>query len=113
MNKKDVPDVVRIKLNYMAKLDSINNDFIAWNVKRHMFGMAELIASSAGNTGLSYGLPRVTRSGGYASFPDIVPLNLKGLRITGFHKCPRKESIIPKSDIWSSMVPISIKMGVY
>lgn len=113
MNKKDVPDVVRIKLNYMAKPDSINNDFIAWNVKRHMFGKEELIASFAGNTGSGYGLQRATQSEGYVIFPDIVPLSLRRLRITGFHKYPRKESIILKSHIWSTMLPIFIKTGAY
>jgi hypothetical protein len=113
MHKKDVPDVVQIMSYFMEKQRNVNKNIIVWSVNRHIHGKKEITASSVVNTGLSSGLLRVTRSEGYASFPDIVPLSLKVLRITGFHRNLKKESTIPKSDIWSTMPPIFIKMVVY
>ena len=113
MHKKDVPDVVQIMSYFMEKQGKVSKDIIVWSVKRHIPGKKKQIASSVVNTGLNCGLLRVTRPEGYASFPDIVPLSLKVLRITGFHRNLKKESIIPKSDIWSMMPPIFTKMVVY
>ncbi len=112
MHKKNVPSVVHIPFNAMEKMPYTNKDSIVWNVRKLMSGKILTTASCTISTGSNCGSPRVALSNYFADCPGTVDSNSTVSRITGLNNFQRSISTTLRSITWSTMPPISIKMGV-
>lgn len=113
MGKKDVLDVVQTILNYTEKLLCINSGFSVWSVTGLLSGKQNTLGIYASGVGLSYGLPRVIPLDASVNSPVTVLLSYSVLRTIGLSRLLKNKLTTPKSIMWSMMLPISIRMGVY
>ena len=112
MNKKLVPSVDQIKLNFLGKPDKKSNDSDARNVLRVLSGKILITKDTVKNIGSNYGLKKVTAFVSFANYLDTVTLNLKELKDTGLTNLLKSNGTIKRLNTLFTMGPIFIKMVV-
>jgi hypothetical protein len=112
MNKKDVHAVDLLKLNSTVKHGYLSNGSDVLDVSKHSSGEHRIIESIAGDTGSSYGSPRITAYDRCLNNPDTANSSLNRSKITGLIDCLRRSIITDTLNILSMMRPTSIRMAV-
>ena len=99
-------------LNAMAKPNNINNVFNVRVALKLLFGKNLTIKSTVNRFGSSFGSPKAIQSVNCPNYRATALQNLKGSRITGSAKNPKKLLTMHDINIFSSTGLTSIKMGV-
>ena len=112
MNKKLVPSVDQIKLNFSVKPNKKSNDSDARNVLKVLFGKILITKDIVKNIGSNYGLKKVTAFVSFANYQDIALLSLKGSKDIGLAKLLKNYKTTSTLNMSFMMAPIFIKMAV-